>query len=77
MEEGTVRRSDLGTPQGGVISPLLANIYLNYFDRLWEKHGKGVGRTDEVCRRLCGRLQNKKDADMLTNLYAALWSDWN
>ncbi len=34
MEEGTVRRSDLGTPQGGVISPLLANIYLNYFDRL-------------------------------------------
>ncbi|MNI20216.1 Group II intron-encoded protein LtrA [compost metagenome] len=32
MEEGAVRRSDLGTPQGGVISPLLANIYLNYFD---------------------------------------------
>src|SRR5690606_35787763 len=31
MEEGTVRSSDLGTPQGGVISPLLANIYLNYF----------------------------------------------
>ncbi|WP_246608669.1 group II intron reverse transcriptase/maturase [Paenibacillus agaridevorans] len=34
MEEGTVRRSDLGKPQGGVISPLLANIYLNYFDIL-------------------------------------------
>lgn len=43
MEEGNVRRSDLGTPQGGVISPLLANIYLNYFDRLWEKHGRGLG----------------------------------
>ncbi|BFH13951.1 hypothetical protein J6TS7_61160 [Paenibacillus dendritiformis] len=27
MEEGKVRRSDLGIPQGGVISPLLANIY--------------------------------------------------
>ncbi|BFH11233.1 hypothetical protein J6TS7_28200 [Paenibacillus dendritiformis] len=27
MEEGKVRRSDLGTPQGGVISPLLANIF--------------------------------------------------
>ena len=40
MEEGNIRRSDLGTPQGGVISPLLANIYLNYFDLLWERHGK-------------------------------------
>ncbi|WP_233455202.1 group II intron reverse transcriptase/maturase [Paenibacillus elgii] len=43
MEEGSVRRADLGTPQGGVISPLLANIYLNYFDVLWERHGQGVG----------------------------------
>lgn len=45
MEEGTIRRSDLGTPQDGVISPLLANIYLNYFDRLWEKHGKEMGNS--------------------------------
>ena len=28
-----------GTPQGGVISPLLANIYLNEMDRLWRKSG--------------------------------------
>ena len=28
---------DLGTPQGGVISPLLANIYLNELDNLWVK----------------------------------------
>lgn len=26
------------TPQGGVISPLLANIYLNILDRIWDKH---------------------------------------
>jgi RNA-directed DNA polymerase len=35
MEEGTVRETLTGTPQGGVISPLLANIYLNKLDRIW------------------------------------------
>ncbi len=32
MEEGKVRTATAGTPQGGIISPLLANIYLNDFD---------------------------------------------
>ena len=31
----TVKRSDKGTPQGGVISPLLANIYLHWFDKVF------------------------------------------
>jgi len=35
MEEGTVRTSSAGTPQGGVISPLLSNVYLNELDRVW------------------------------------------
>ena len=35
MEDGTVRETLAGTPQGGVISPLLANIYLNQLDRIW------------------------------------------
>jgi group II intron reverse transcriptase/maturase len=34
FEDGTLVRSDKGTPQGGVISPLLANLFLHYaFDR--------------------------------------------
>lgn len=33
----TVRRNDRGTPQGGVLSPLLANIYLHWFDHLFER----------------------------------------
>lgn len=35
QEEGVHRASDRGTPQGGVISPLLANLYLHYALDLW------------------------------------------
>jgi RNA-directed DNA polymerase len=33
----TVKRNDRGTPQGGVISPLLANIYLHWFDKAFHR----------------------------------------
>lgn len=33
----TVRRNDKGTPQGGVLSPLLANVYLHWFDRAFHR----------------------------------------
>ncbi len=40
MEKGQWKGSDKGTPQGGVISPLMANILLNQLDEQWEKgHG--------------------------------------
>ena len=35
MEDGEVVRAEVGTPQGGVASPLLANIYLHYVFDLW------------------------------------------
>jgi len=42
MEKGAVRRSVSGTPQGGVISPLLCNVYLHRLDRDWQTRGQGV-----------------------------------
>jgi RNA-directed DNA polymerase len=33
----SVHRNDRGTPQGGVLSPLLANIYLHWFDHLFQR----------------------------------------
>jgi RNA-directed DNA polymerase len=42
MEAGGVRDSVAGLPQGGVISPLLANVYLHAFDKAWAEHGNGV-----------------------------------
>jgi group II intron reverse transcriptase/maturase len=43
MEDGSVRETPAGTPQGGVISPLLSNIYLHLLDRLWAKKCGSLG----------------------------------
>ncbi len=41
MEATELKESDRGTPQGGLISPVLANVYLHYVLDLWfEKHVK-------------------------------------
>ncbi len=40
MEGGVVTETKEGSPQGGNLSPLLANVYLNEFD--WEFHRRGV-----------------------------------
>jgi RNA-directed DNA polymerase len=54
MEDGTVRRSVSGTPQGGVISPVLCNVYLNRLDRAWRPaYGRLARYADDllvVCR---------------------------
>lgn len=41
LEDGQIQRSELGTVQGGSISPLLANIYLHYALDLWVEQWRG------------------------------------
>jgi RNA-directed DNA polymerase len=43
MEGGQWRATTTGTPQGGVISPLLSNIYLHVLDRVWEDRCAHLG----------------------------------
>ena len=40
MENGVICKTEEGSPQGGPLSPLLANIYLNEFD--WEMYSRGI-----------------------------------
>jgi group II intron reverse transcriptase/maturase len=43
MEDGGLRQMLSGTPQGGVISPLLSNIYLDYLDTVWQERCGELG----------------------------------
>lgn len=49
MIEGVVTRSEAGTPQGGPLSPLLANIYLDVLDQELERRGHRFCRYADDC----------------------------
>ena len=69
MEDGVFKPTTKGTPQGGVISPLLANIVLNYLD--WQLHAnrfKFVRYADDfviTCKTLS---QTEKALDLVKNI---------
>jgi len=44
LVEGRIEDTERGSPQGGVISPLLANIYLNALDVIWERQCRHLGQ---------------------------------
>jgi len=65
MQDGTVRETLAGTPQGGVISPLLANIYLNKLDRIWAARCSQLGiliRYADDFVAMCGTESRAREA---------------
>jgi RNA-directed DNA polymerase len=44
LEDGVRKATEIGSPQGGVISPLLANIYLHVLDMYWAERYSSLGK---------------------------------
>lgn len=62
MEEGTLRATEVGSPQGSVISPLLSNIYLGELDRRWRSLQRDY-KADPVRGRLGGDVSHPGGSD--------------
>ena len=69
LVDGVVAETVAGAPQGGVISPLLANIYLHAFDRAWTSRGTGeVVRYADDFVVLCSSLEQAEQAQELATV---------
>jgi RNA-directed DNA polymerase len=75
MENGSVQATEEGTPQGGIISPLLANIYLHYAFDLWmqqwrKQHAQGEVYVVRYADDFVVCLQYENDAKVLRQALA-------
>jgi RNA-directed DNA polymerase len=71
MDDGVFKPTTRGTPQGGVISPLFANIVLNYLD--WQLHAnrfKFVRYADDFVVTCKSLSQAEKALDLVKNILA-------
>ncbi|WP_249021718.1 reverse transcriptase domain-containing protein [Conexibacter sp. S30A1] len=81
MDDGQFSRSVAGTPQGGVVSPLLSNIYLQALDRAFadEAHGRLIRYADDfvvACRsKADASAAQRLAADVLASLGLGLHPD--
>jgi RNA-directed DNA polymerase len=73
MDGGQVRREAAGTPQGGVISPVMCNVYLHRLDRAWdERDGVLCRYADDLIVMCWSRSQAEAALERLTALLASL-----
>ncbi len=69
MEDGVFKPTHIGTPQGGVISPLLANIALNFLDWHLQDHGLHFVRYADDFVVLCQSEEQAKEALVLIGAF--------
>ena len=73
MEDGQVRRPVTGTPQGGVISPVMCNVYLHRLDRAWDDCDGVLARfADDLVVMCWSASQAERALERLTGLLASL-----
>lgn len=76
MEGQQFHKTETGSPQGGVISPLLANIYLNYLDTVWERKFRHIGTlvryADDLVILCKNRYQALEAIRVLKSVFAKL-----
>lgn len=73
MSDGVVLERYQGTPQGGPLSPLLANVLLDEVDKVLEKHGHGFVRYADDCNvYVRSRKAGERVMALLRKSYAKL-----
>jgi len=63
MEDGVQNVTQIGSPQGGVISPLLANIYLHVLDMYWAERYSSLGKLIRYADDFVIICRSKQDAE--------------
>jgi hypothetical protein len=75
MQDGMWQASEAGTPQGGLVSPVLANIYLHYvldlwFEKRWKKSCRGKAYLVRYADDFIGCFENEEDARKFVSVLA-------
>jgi len=74
MEDGVQNATEIGSPQGGVISPLLANIYLHVLDMYWAQRYASLGKLVRYADDFVIICRTKQDAETALQIVKQIMS---